>query len=467
MSKTSETNLMRNFELPHVIAWTLVGLLTMVPVFLTLLQSVPNGAAGIAGINKEISQLSGLVGTVLYAISLVLSTRLRFLEPMFGGLSRVYIAHHIVGALAFIGLMVHPLFVALALIPEGMRSAALSLIPNGLLPLSALFNTHNLVHEAVLEQWAITFGIIGFWGMVVMLMVTLFVKLPYQLWLFIHKFLGVAFLISGLHIFFIYSDTSEIKILRYYMLAMVILGLMAYTYKTLLGSFVLRRYRYSVESSEMVADDIIKVTLRPHNQRVTYTPGQFVYMRLLDLNGEPMDGWHPFSISSSSNDPYLELCIKSLGDFTKRLLNLGPGMEVEIEGAYGRFSFVNYKCRDQVWIAGGIGITPFLSMLKDLPDQGYRVYLFYCVSTASEFVSTEVLNMLALQKQNSLRIIPYASDQQGKHLTADDIEAISGAFEGKDFYLCGPGPMMQSFTSQLKVKGVAKSRIHSEEFELL
>ena len=66
-------------------------------------------------------------------------------------------------------------------------------------------------------------------------------------------------------------------------------------------------------------------------------------MRLLDLNGEPMDGWHPFSISSSSNDPYLELCIKSLGDFTKRLLNLGPGMEVEIEGAYGRFSFVNYK----------------------------------------------------------------------------------------------------------------------------
>ena len=49
--------------------------------------------------------------------------------------------------------------------------------------------------------------------MVVMLMVTLFVKLPYQLWLFIHKFPGVAFLISGLHIFFIYSDTSEIKIL--------------------------------------------------------------------------------------------------------------------------------------------------------------------------------------------------------------------------------------------------------------
>ena len=79
MSKTSETNLMRNFELPHVIAWTLVGLLTMVPVFLTLLQSVPNGAAGIAGINKEISQLSGLVGTILYAITLVLSTLLRFL----------------------------------------------------------------------------------------------------------------------------------------------------------------------------------------------------------------------------------------------------------------------------------------------------------------------------------------------------------------------------------------------------
>ena len=122
MSKTSETNLMRNFELPHVIAWTLVGLLTMVPVFLTLLQSVPNGAAGIAGINKEISQLSGLVGTVLCNKSSSVHTAALFRADVWR-LERVYRPPYR-GALALLG---HgsPTFVALALIPEGMRSAAL------------------------------------------------------------------------------------------------------------------------------------------------------------------------------------------------------------------------------------------------------------------------------------------------------------------------------------------------------
>ncbi len=467
MNDSKKNGTLHSLEPAHVASWTVVALLAFFPVIATLIWPIPNGVGGLVGLNVEISQLSGLVGTVLYALSLVLATRLRFLEPMFGGLNRVYSAHHLIGGLAFIGLMIHPLFVAFALIPEGLYAAALSLIPNGLSPLSALFNTQHMLHEGVLQQWAITFGIVGFWGMVVMLMVTLFVKLPYQIWLLIHKFLGVAFLISGLHIFFIYSDTSDNKILRYYMLAMVAIGLIAYVYKTLLGSFVLRRYKYSVEKSELVADNIIRVVLRPYNQRMSFTPGQFVYMRLFDLNGKPMDGWHPFSVSSSSTEPYLELCIKNLGDFTERLLNLGPGMDVEIEGAYGRFSYVNYQSRDQVWIAGGIGISPFLSMLKDLPDQGYRVYLFYTVSTASEFVSTEVLNMLAMQKQNSVRIIPFATDQQGRHLTIEDIETLSGALTGKDFYLCGPAPMMDSLRKQLKAKGVPGAHIHTEEFAML
>lgn len=467
MDYAKKTNFLKDMSPVLVATWTAVIAIATAPIVMIIMQPMPNGSTGLTGISREISQLSGLVGTVLYALSLVLMTRLRFLESLFGGLNRVYNAHHILGGLSFIGLLIHPLFVAFTRIPEGIHYAALSLVPNGLSPLSALFNSRTLMHESVLQQWAMTFGIIGFWGMVIMLMVTLFVKLPYQLWLVIHKFLGVAFLISGLHVFFIYSDTSEIKILRYYMLTVMVIGLLAYIYKTLLGSVVIRRYKYSIESSEIAADNIIKVVLRPYNQRITFTPGQFVYMRLMDLNGKPMDGWHPFSVSSSSSEPYLELCIKNLGDFTQRLLNLGPGMNVELEGAYGKFSYVNYKNRDQVWVAGGIGITPFLSMLKDLPESAYRVHLFYCVSTASEFVSTDVLNMLAMQKQNNIRIIPFASDQQGRRLTVNDIEALSGALTGKDFYLCGPGPMMESLEKQLKAKGVAGSAIHSEEFAML
>jgi ferredoxin-NADP reductase len=72
-----------------------------------------------------------------------------------------------------------------------------------------------------------------------------------------------------------------------------------------------------------------------------------------------------------------------------------------------------------------------------------------------------------MQKQNSVRIIPFATDQQGRHLTIEDIETLSGALTGKDFYLCGPAPMMDSLRKQLKAKGVPGAHIHTEEFAML
>ncbi len=454
-----------SFRLEHLFGWVVVILLCAIPVIVWWRLHPVDTFNGLTEAGLNIGRLTALVGTVLYALNLVLATRLRFIENMFGGLNRVYIAHHVLGGLALIFLLFHPLALAVGLIPDGMKQAALSLLPNGLMPINALFDAGSDLHAAVLQQWAITFGIIAFWGMVLLLLVTFFIKLPYHLWLLTHKFLGVAFLISGFHILFITSDTSEDMFLKYYMLSIVAVGLMAYIYKTLLGNIVIRKYRYTIDSIRKLAGGVVQINLKSLAGSLSFKPGQFVFARLVASDGKPGE-WHPFSISSAPSDDTLQLSIKGLGDYTNKLVYLESGMQMDLEGAYGRFSYTNYTSRDQIWVAGGIGVTPFLSMMKDLPPEGYRVHLFYSVKNESEMIDWPLMYQTMYAKPESLRVVPYIVDQQPKLLDVDYIEQISGELQAKDFYLCGPPAMMSALKRQLKARGVPGVNIHSEEFAM-
>jgi predicted ferric reductase len=162
----------------------------------------------------------------------------------------------------------------------------------------------------------------------------------------------------------------------------------------------------------------------------------------------------------------LRLDVKALGDYTKSLLKIQPGAIAEIEGAYGKFSYKNYDNTDQIWIAGGIGITPFLSMARSLkPEQKINVDLYYSVKSADELVDYQTLASIMSTESMRFRLIPHIADTSG-FLTADIIEKQSGTLKDRDFYICGPPPMMKSMKAQLKTKGVPKYRMHSEEFAM-
>ncbi len=463
MQPNGNRKVVLSFRPEHLVGWGVTIILCLVPVVLWMQIHPLSTIHGFIPTMLNLGRIAGLVGTVMYALNLVYATRLRFLEYWFGGLNRVYIAHHLLGGLALIMLSFHPLFLALRYVTTNIKQAALLLVPNGLFPLSALFDTKHEYHAVVLQQWATMFGSIAFWGMVGLLLVTFFIKLPYRLWLFTHKFLGVAFFIAGLHIFFISSDTSNDVAMKWYMLTIVAIGLAAFVYKTLVGNIVIRKYKYKVSSVQVVAGNVVQVLMTPLAATMHYKPGQFVFVKFSGGGPHVTGEWHPFSISSSPKDPGLELSIKGLGDYTNALVNLQVGATATVEGAYGRFSYVNYKVKDQVWIAGGIGITPFLSMLKDLPPEGHRVDLYYAVKTASEMIDRDKLAQHSHAREN-VRVIPYIGDQQPGHLDIDFIEKNSGELKGKDFYICGPPPMMQGLKKQLRVHGVPATSIHSEEF---
>lgn len=430
----------------------LVGNLIIVGLCLTavglwfLQQSIDNiVTSDLSLLMLTLGRITGVLGLVLYSISLVLTTRLRIIENMFGGLNRVYHVHHVVGGLALVFLSVHPLFLSLQYISTSLREAGFLLIPNGLSPVGALFDVSRPEHQDVLQQWAIFAGIVAFWGMVVLLILTLFIRLPYRTWLFSHKFLGFAFFVGGLHMLFVSSDTTTNLPLKYYLLSLAIIGLISFIYRSLLSGVYVRRYKYRVVAVSKLNQSTIRVSLEPFKRLMSYKPGQFVFLKFnqakhLGISNE----WHPFSISSVSTDSQLEITIKALGDYTNALSNLTPGITAVVEGAYGKFTYYNYRNLNQVWIAGGIGITPFLSMLKSLPTTGYAIDLYYSVRDESEAIEWQRIAQTTVTHKGSFRVIPFDTSRWQKHLDVEFIRRYSQPLETKDFFICGPPMMMKS-----------------------
>jgi predicted ferric reductase len=408
-----------------------------------------------------VGRLAGLIGIVLYSINFILSTRLKFLEYLFGGLNRVYIAHHIIGGAALISLLLHPLMLAFRFVPGQMRAAAEFLLPDISAPI----------------DWAINYGQVAFVGMVLLLLITFYVKLPYQLWLFTHKFLGLAFFFGGLHALYIPSDISIDSLLRRYILSVVFVGMIAFIYRTLLSRIFVRHEKYVVKRVENPSEKVINIVMQPTKHLVTYKPGQFIFINF-EQDGIGTET-HPFSISSSPsrnfNDPdsiELSVTVKALGDYTSTLMQLKPGTIANIEGAFGRFTNTRYREPKQIWIAGGIGVTPFLSMAKSLVDEASKrtmpleIHMFYVVRSKSELLQQDILKKLASIENLNFHYYTYIGEVEKRLISADIINEAAGGLKNTDIFICGPPPMMVSLKHQFIDFRVKKRKIHTEEFSI-
>jgi predicted ferric reductase len=389
-----------------------------------------------------LGEISSLIGITMFSLSLILSARMEIFEDFFGGMNRVYISHHILGGISFIFLLIHPLLLAFSRVTISWYAAALFLLPG--------------------EDWSINVGIAGLLFMISLLLITFFIKIPYQIWRFTHKFLGAVFLIGAIHGFYVSSDIQRFKPLQIYMLIIIGLGALAYCYHTLLGRFLVRRTKYVVAQILMVKDNVTEITLKPVSKLIKAIPGQFifVYFQSSHVSKET----HPFSISAVYPDGSISIAIKAEGDYTQTLKTLQNGEIGVIEGGFGRFTYSLYKNKRQVWIAGGIGIVPFLSMAQNLTDPEYQIYLYYSVRTEDEAVYLD--NLMQMSQLNpNLHIIPFYSKTMGR-LSAETIAQTVQDLTQFDFFLCGPPPMMRSMRTQLKKLHVKDSSIHSEEFSL-
>jgi len=253
-------------------------------------------------------------------------------------------------------LLVHPITLAWRYALISPRDAALLLLPG--------------------QDPPTTFGIFSLLLLIGLLVATFYVKLRYGTWKKTHQYLGLSFFLAGLHALLIPSDISRSLPLRVYILSLAAVALLVFAYRTVLGTFLVKRHRYTVKRVIALSERIAEIELAPTGTPMRFVPGQFAFVRFRskDLSTES----HPFSIASSSHDDHLRFAIHALGDGTKQMLALlTEGTTALVEGSFGQLS--SRDDAEQVWIGGGVGVVPFLSMARSLKpnDAGPSITLFY------------------------------------------------------------------------------------------
>lgn len=424
-------------------AFILLFFITSIPIWLWLrVQTITAGNVGslVAGIGE----LAGIVGTVLFSLTLALSARPTFLEKIFGGLNKLYDYHSKIGQIAFVLLLIHPLLL-LSRYATNIQSAAEFFSLSG--------------------NWQQNFGIISLYLSIVVIVMTLYLRPKYHIWKFIHKFLGLALFIGALHIYLSPSYVLNSSFaLRVYVLGWAIFGISIWLYRSVLGKKFTKVYEYIVSKSIDLNKNITEIELSPKNpsKKVDFTPGQFVFVSF--RNEKISKEEHPFSITSLPEDENITLAIKTLGNYTNILKDrIEVWDKVYIEEAFGTFSYSNYKREKQIWIAGGIGVTPFISMAKDLlHNKHYNIHMYYAVRNESEAVYLNVLQNIENNVEN-FSVEPFFSDEHG-FITAEYISSNTHDVYERDILICAPQTMIQSLKNGFRKFNISNNHLFSEEF---
>ena len=398
----------------------------------------PPASAGVENYARYyVGMMLGSTVIVLMSFSLFLSTRPKWAEPYFGGLDKMYMTHRHTSTSAFLLMFVHLLAV----------------------PIS-IMNLHLGNYLAI----------VAFLGIIAIVLPTLAPRIPflgtltgnsYEGWKKLHRYIGLFFILGYLHSITVSAPTTKIAI--NWNQIFVFLGVGSYLYTELFGSFFRKYTSYLVEAVHHLNNSTIEVVLRAKKHPIKHDhAGQFLFVKF--KSDQKLNESHPFTISSAPSDDVLRVTIKACGDFTRHLFeNLKAGTDAVIEGAYGMF---NYKTggQKQIWVAGGIGITPFLSFIRDLKTGlAHDVDFYYTVRHPEEAVFVDEIERAAKQNPRLKTWIRYSS-KDGSLTMEEILRNAGGDIRRYHIYMCGPVPMVQSFQKKFLDAGIPAASIHFEEF---
>ena len=207
-----------------------------------------------------------------------------------------------------------------------------------------------------------------------------------------------------------------------------------------------------------------------------FVAGQAVYVSLPGLEKPDASGQvRTFSIASAPGDGELEIAIRLTDTSFKRYLTSADiGAAVQVEGPYGDLALHADAHRPAVLLAGGIGVTPFRSMVLDAVNRAlpHRLFLFYSNRKPEDAAFIDELR--ELEKENPrFKLIAMFTEgeavQQGNavehgHITAEMIARHVGDLAAPIFYVAGPPAMVSAMEGVLESAGVDQRNVHAEKF---
>ena len=364
------------------------------------------------------------------ALTLILAARWRIIDHIMGGPDKSYVLHRWLGFLALFGAMAH--------------WSLASSVGRGVLP--------------ILSESGENSGIIAVAGLLILTAAALVRVIPYHLWKASHMLMGPIFVLAAYHTFFVASPLSAGTTPWSLMAAVTMIGLIAWT----------RTLHRKLSPSRLMAVETVDyfeggvdVVLKSEAALSTFQPGQYATLAGNYARAEE----HPFTIAGGDG-ACRRFVIRAAGDWTDTFVrSVKPGDTFHVSSGVGRFlPQIGKRRRAQVWVAGGVGITPFLAALEQMePDDAASITLVFCVkSVRSAGAMSDVERHAARLPQVNLLVF---NEELGGRLTAFDFDSIlNAASHVSEAYVCGPESLKSLVAESWENAGM-KGKVHSERFD--
>jgi len=413
-----------------------------------LLGKVPPGTV----FGWDFAVALGFAALAIMFTMFLLTARFRWITRAFG-IDIIYYFHRWIALVAFVLLLAHPVILV------GMEPLLLEYLKPD-------------------APWHMLAGNVALVAMILLIVTSVWrktLRLHYDAWRFLHAVFAVlAVGLAMVHIAGVnyYVETPWKRELWQVLAASVVLVLL---HVRIIRPLWIRRRPYRVVDVSPERGDAWTLTVAPDGHPgLTFMPGQFVWLNIWHSPHAMRE--HPFSIASSALEPqHLQFTIKRLGDFTSTINTVEPGQRVYMDGPFGAFSNDRHpEAPGYVFVAGGIGIAPILSMLRTLADRGdpRPLWLFYAYRSLERLTASEELQVLQsrLQLNTVLVLNEPPPDWTGESgfITRDLLQRhLPANHAGLEYFLCGPTPMTASVERSLDAIGVPLRRIHTELFDMV
>jgi predicted ferric reductase len=431
----------------HRILWLLAYfLMIFLPIVLLIIFPHPEKR----GFLREIAVGIGFIAMSLLGLQLVPTSRFKILTRAFP-LEKLYDFHHKLSISTAILVLLHPILLFL----DGVPLRLLNIFQG---------------------TWRNRAGVLSVVAVIILIITSVWrkpVKLRYDIWRYIHNLLTYIAVGMGIYHMFLVNHYLSLVHQKVIWLALTGIWVLIILIVKVIKPLILSMKPYAVTSIKQERGSSWSLDFKPIDHKgFKFTAGQFAW---ISRKSPFLYFENPFSFSTNSDveDGSFGFTIKELGDFTNSIKDFKPGDKVYIDGPYGTFSIDKFKCQEVVFIAGGIGSAPVMSMLRTLASRGDKTPLifFYGSPSWEEIIYREELEDLG-QKLNLKLIHVLERPHEGwvgetgyinlnllkKYLPADYKERI--------YFMCGPLPMLKAMEKYLADLQVPHKNVHSEKYDM-
>lgn len=422
--------------------------------------AVGGGAAWWAA-RQQMIYLSGLWSVGLMVLAMLLALRLPWMDRALGGMDKVYRLHKWTGIAAALTAVLHwgakeSGGILKALWGRGSKPARDAVLP-------WLTDARDFAKD--LGEWA-------FYLLLAMIALTLLSRLlNYKHWRLLHRAMPVLFLALVFHSIALMPLAYWSQPLGQLMGALMAVGSGAALWSLAGRVGRARTHAARIQSIELLGEERtlapIEVVCALPSSWPGHRAGQFAFVRF-----DQAEGAHPFTIASAPDalgsslqgEPLVRLVIKPLGDYTRTLhQRLRVGQPVDIEGPYGRFDGHGSAHRTQVWVAAGVGVTPFLALLEARQKESAAsapAHMHYCTRDAASDPLLPRLRTLCAQAQPAVPLTVHSA-AQGQLLRPQDLQGLAGPL---DIWYCGPQGLGDTLHTHASTQ--RSWRLHRESFAM-